>query len=54
MVINQTVIACVQLSGTKTRWHHFRKAGTLHFYFLCEYSKVKTWQAENDEYSWKN
>ena len=41
---NLTVIDCLQLSYTKThddkKWSHFRRAGTLHFHFLSEYSKL--------------
>jgi len=44
IVKNRTVIVCIQLSDTETcddeKWRHFRKAGTLHFNFLDEYSKL--------------
>jgi len=44
IVKNQTLIDCLQLLDTKTRddekRDHFQNAGTLHFHFLGEYSKL--------------
>ena len=54
IVKSQTVIDCLQLSDTKTRdeekWRHFWKAA---FSFYGWIGLLKTWQGENDGYSWK-
>ena len=53
IVKNQTIIDCLQSSDTETRddknWH-FRKGA---FSFSGWIVLLKTWQGENDGYSWK-